>query len=119
MSPSANEIAHRTNPNEYRQLILQICHDFTTGHTPAMVMQHISQTFPEGLPWLHDTFASARKLRMEQDEYLSKPDDVVDGVFTCRCGSSRTTTVSRQERSADEGTTVRVQCVNCYRKWIA
>ena len=112
-------LVQRTSPAEYRQVSLQICHDLTMGHTPAMVMQHIGTAGTAGLPWLHPTFDSARKLRAEQDEYLTKPDEVVDAVFTCRCGSSRTITVARQERAADEGTTVRVQCVNCFRKWIA
>lgn len=44
-------------------------------------------------------------------------DDIPDGIYTCRCGSEKTTYIQRQTRRADEGMTTIIRCHQCGRQW--
>lgn len=43
--------------------------------------------------------------------------NIEDGFITCRCGSKKVKWTEKQMRSADEGSTVFLQCTSCGRKW--
>ena len=61
---------------------------------------------------------SKDKLAMDMEIYRNKID-VEKGMFTCKCGSEETLSVSKQTRSADEALTVMVNCLACGKKWRA
>lgn len=66
----------------------------------------------------YETFDELRKRQKEQDEYVSNPYEVEEGVVECdRCGSKRVYSVSVQIRAADEPTSTRAFCVICKHRW--
>lgn len=70
---------------------------------------------------LEYTNPSFEKLQLKQkdnDEYLENPFEVVTGVVKCKkCGSDKTLSYSKQDRSADEPMSVYAQCMVCKTKW--
>lgn len=51
-------------------------------------------------------------------KYISKQEEVADGMFTCNaCKSKKTVYYQMQTRSADEPMTTYVTCTNCNKKW--
>ncbi len=53
-------------------------------------------------------------------EVLTGQIEVSKGAVDCRrCGSEETISVSKQVRSADEGMTIKVTCLQCRYKWTA
>ncbi len=56
--------------------------------------------------------------KKDNKNYTIKPEDIQDGMFTCRkCKSKKTTYYQMQTRSADEPMTTFVTCVNCKNRW--
>lgn len=52
-------------------------------------------------------------------QYIKEPIKVEDGIHECRnCGSKRAYTYQAQTRSADEATSLFVQCSKCSKKWV-
>jgi len=61
------------------------------------------------------------RMRLEETEeisYLENPPQVEEGAITCKCGSSRVYSFSKQTRSGDESTTVFAMCCACNSKWV-
>lgn len=55
----------------------------------------------------------------EEDDFINNPYQVVEGVLTCgKCGSKRTISFNKQNRSGDEPTAVFAKCVNCKASWV-
>lgn len=51
-------------------------------------------------------------------KYITKQEEVSDGMFTCnQCKSKKTVYYQMQTRSADEPMTTYVTCTNCNKKW--
>lgn len=64
--------------------------------------------------WNHPTFKLLHRREKEQDEFLSNPPKLEEGVIECRkCGSRKTYSFSKQTRRADESCTVFVRCSQC------
>lgn len=55
----------------------------------------------------------------EQEElgYLETPPMVEEGALTCKCGSSKVYSFSKQTRRGDESTTVFAMCFECKQRW--
>ncbi len=53
----------------------------------------------------------------EQDNFLTNPVEVEEGVFQCVCGCKKTFSYQKQTRSSDESITVFVTCSKCGRRW--
>jgi len=67
--------------------------------------------------WKNCIFNDILRNQQEQDEFITNPFEIVEGVQTCnKCGSKRTFSYQKQTRSADEGFTTFIQCV-CGNKW--
>ena len=65
-------------------------------------------------------FESQRLKQEEEDEFITNPAEVEEGVHECdRCGSKRTMSYTRQINAGDESTAVWAQCVQCGKKWRA
>lgn len=66
----------------------------------------------------HPIFDQLRKRQMEQDDYISNPYEVEEGLITCgKCNSKRVYSVSVQTRAADEPMSTRAFCVACRHQW--
>jgi DNA-directed RNA polymerase subunit M/transcription elongation factor TFIIS len=64
--------------------------------------------------FFHKEFAEIHHLVKEQEEFLTNPVQVEDGVIEChRCKSQKTFSYAKQTRASDEGTTVFVTCSEC------
>jgi DNA-directed RNA polymerase subunit M/transcription elongation factor TFIIS len=62
----------------------------------------------------HPSLKYYRDINERKKILIKKPTEDVVGGFPCKvCKSTNTTTGSRQDRSADEGATIKVYCQNC------
>jgi DNA-directed RNA polymerase subunit M/transcription elongation factor TFIIS len=82
-------------------------------------IKNILQDIKKGYVLENDKIFDEIKFKQkEKEEYLSKPIEVEEGVFTCeKCQSKKTYSHSKQVRSSDEGFTTFVFCLNCGQKW--
>ena len=64
-------------------------------------------------------FDSAREKVKRAIGQLEKPQQAFsNSLYTCfKCGSNNVFSVSKQVRSADEGTSVFNECRDCHNKW--
>jgi len=67
--------------------------------------------------WKHHSFGQSMVQLDEQDDFLEHPFEVAEGIFECKCGSTRVFSYSKQTRSADEPMTTYAECVECGQKW--
>ena len=82
------------------------------------VKKTLEYIWTEKYKWNHPVFDVYRLRREEYEEFLTHPLEVEEGVIECwKCQSHRTISYQRQIRSADEGTTIFAQCVQCGNKW--
>ena len=66
-----------------------------------------------------EIFEIYRNIEKEENDFITNPLVVEEGVLECECGSKRTMSYSKQTRGGDEATSVFAQCVECGRKWRA
>jgi DNA-directed RNA polymerase subunit M/transcription elongation factor TFIIS len=62
-------------------------------------------------------FKDYKDLEIEADNFQENPVEVQEGVFTCKCGSTKTVHFQTQSRSADEAATNYIQCIKCNKRW--
>lgn len=67
--------------------------------------------------WAQPEFNKYRVMMEEENYFQTNPIDFEEGVMECRCGSHKTISYQRQTRSADEGATTFVKCVECKHSW--
>lgn len=62
----------------------------------------------------NEVFRTCKQLIDEEDEFITNPPVVDEGVNQCRrCKSLRTFSFTKQTRSSDEAATVFVSCTEC------
>jgi DNA-directed RNA polymerase subunit M/transcription elongation factor TFIIS len=87
-------------------------------HGKNLVKKLLTLLYKKKIGWEHPIFASVRELQIEQDEFITNPVEVEEGVLECnKCNSKKTFSFQCQTRSADEGSTTFAQCANCGNKW--
>ena len=64
-------------------------------------------------------FERQRQEQKEEDDFITNPAEVEEGVHECDCGSKRTLSFTLQTRGGDEATSVWAQCVECGKRWRA
>lgn len=62
----------------------------------------------------HNEFKFIRDCFQEEDDFITNPPIIEEGVISCKkCKSKRTFSFNKQTRSSDEQVTVFVRCVDC------
>lgn len=68
--------------------------------------------------WKHPHYTDIARIIHEQDDYLTNPFTVEEGVVECyKCGSKKVWSVQKQIRSADEPMTTISRCTECGNNW--
>ena len=98
----------------YTKCIYQIYGDLTNNKQPHVIIDQIRK-----YNWEHETYTDEKVRQQEQDDFVTSPAEVEEGVLECKCGSKRTISFTLQTRSGDEGTSVWARCVECGNKWQA
>ena len=67
----------------------------------------------------HPIFDSARdKMKRFIRQFEKSQEAFENSLYTCfKCGSNNIFSVAKQVRSADEGTSVFIECCECHNKW--
>ena len=66
----------------------------------------------------HTFFDTYKNLEQEENEFITNPMVVDEGIFECpKCSSKRTISWGKQIRSGDEGTSVFAKCIECNYNW--
>lgn len=108
-----SSVLDKTVPS--RWVSAQIQADYESG-TPLEKITERLET--NGYKFNHPSFSELRKRTREQDDYISNPPDVVEGVVECgKCGSKKVFSVSIQTRAADEPMSTRAYCTVCKYRW--
>jgi DNA-directed RNA polymerase subunit M/transcription elongation factor TFIIS len=99
---------------DYKKYIFQTIADVKSGKKISFILENIKQN---KLGFNHPEFEPIKFAQKEQDDYITKPMEVTEGVVQCKCGSRRTISHSKQTRGGDEGMTVYSMCIVCKNKW--
>jgi DNA-directed RNA polymerase subunit M/transcription elongation factor TFIIS len=67
--------------------------------------------------WKHECYDRVTYKIEEQDEFITNPFEVCEGVLECKCGSKRVFSYQRQQRGSDEPMTTFAQCMKCSKRW--
>ena len=99
-----------------QQVIYELCVDLKSKKSiKECYKKLISNKYIYGA----NEFEEYRIKQQEQDEFLTTPIEVEEGVLECHCGSKKTVSFTLQTRSGDEGTDVWARCVVCNTTWKA
>ena len=84
---------------------------------------HLQNTFKSlkesKLGLSHPDFSVIAKKMEETDLFMNKNFETVEGVHECsKCKSKRTISFTKQVRSADEGASVFITCIDCKHRFI-
>jgi|688.fasta_scaffold624837_2 DNA-directed RNA polymerase subunit M/transcription elongation factor TFIIS len=84
---------------------------------------HLQNTFKSlkesKLGLSHPDFSVIAKKMEETDLFMNKNFETVEGVNECsKCKSKRTISFTKQVRSADEGASVFITCIDCKHRFI-
>ena len=99
----------------YTSIIYQVVHDiFENKHKLSVILENVKKN---NYSWNHECFKEMILEEEEQDEFITNPFEVVEGIIQCNCGSKRVYSYSKQTRSNDEAATTFSQCLSCKQKW--
>lgn len=104
---------------EYMDIVYEFLTDILEPNpTPDTIRRTLYRISKNKTLWNHPRYDTIRNDIEEQDNFSSRPIEVEEGVMECfKCGSKRTISFQKQTRSADEGFTTFVQCVQCKSRW--
>lgn len=103
------------NEKNFLWIIYQISGYFLNSTATKKILQNVKH---KKIGWKDPIYENVTNLIQEHDDYIIKPFEVVDGVLTCpKCGGSKTWSIQRQTRSADEPMTTFSRCVMCGHNW--
>jgi DNA-directed RNA polymerase subunit M/transcription elongation factor TFIIS len=86
------------------------------GHDLKKIFQGLKE---EKLGLSHSDFSIVSKKMEETDLFMNKNFETVEGVNECgKCKSKRTISFTKQVRSADEGASVFITCIDCKHRFI-
>jgi DNA-directed RNA polymerase subunit M/transcription elongation factor TFIIS len=106
------------NETEYIDVVYNSVHTLhKASNRTQCIKELITQLYNKEHTWKDPKYAIYREKLEEEDQFLTNPFEIEEGVLECKCGSKRTISFQRQTRSADEGSTTFAQCVECGTRW--
>lgn len=100
--------------NTYTSIVYQVVCDIESKIKLSVILDNLKKN---KYNWDHDCFKEMILEEEEQDEFITNPFEVVEGIIQCNCGSKRVYSYSKQTRSNDEAATTFSQCLLCKQKW--
>jgi DNA-directed RNA polymerase subunit M/transcription elongation factor TFIIS len=102
-----------------RWVLAQVKNDLTTKPENVSSVEYIlPKLLSNQYGFNHPSFNLLKTRQQEQDDYISTPYEVEEGVIQCgKCGSFRVFSSSVQTRAADEPMTTVAYCVKCKNRW--
>lgn len=100
--------------------IYDILYIIQTSSNKKQTLEELHSQISENGPayiWRQPEFNQYREMMEEEHYFQLNPIEFEEGVMECRCGSHKTISYQRQTRSADEGATTFVKCVECKHSW--
>jgi|UniRef100_A0A6C0D0J6 DNA-directed RNA polymerase subunit M/transcription elongation factor TFIIS len=110
-----NSLGEKDQECVYKTNLYQTVIDIMDKHKLKTLAQNIKEN---KIGWNHPTFDELNQKRLEQDNFIENPFEVAEGVITCKCGSKRVFSYSKQVRGGDEATSTFAQCIACKAKWV-
>jgi DNA-directed RNA polymerase subunit M/transcription elongation factor TFIIS len=102
--------------DEKNQIIYELCVDLKNKKSiKSCYLKLVNNEYMYGSP----AFETVTLIQREQDDFITTPAEVEEGVLECHCGSKKTISFTLQTRSGDEATSVWARCVECGKKWQA
>lgn len=88
------------------------------GRPESRLSTAVSMLKNDELLWNHSTWKMELLKIDEENEFLTCPYEVSEGVLTCRkCRSNKIFSYTKQTRSIDEPMTVFAKCSECGNRW--
>ena len=104
------------NISTYKNIIFQLCNDLNDGEDIKNLLIKLQNN--EFL-FDHLSFSLIKKELDEQDDFITNPFEIEEGVLQCnKCDSRKTFSYPLQTRSGDEKTSVFACCAQCGAKWV-
>lgn len=101
---------------EHLDIIYELAYEMKDGKSLSEIFQQLKQT-KFGLQ--HPDFSEISEKIKETDNFMNNNFESTEGVNECsKCKSKRTISFTKQVRSADEGTSVFITCVDCKYRFI-
>ena len=105
---------NKDKPKKYFDTIYQLS---------GLVLSHDIKTCyniieKDKLGWELDIFGEDRDNEELETNFIDCPFEAVDSIMECNCGSKRISSMAKQLRGLDEGTSVLCKCFDCGKKWI-
>jgi len=102
--------------DEHLDIIYELAYEIQEGKTLQDVFQQLKKA-KFGLQ--HQDFNDISEKIKETDNFMNNNFESVEGVNECsKCKSKRTISFTKQVRSADEGTSVFITCIDCKYRFI-
>lgn len=85
--------------------------EFTSFPNKEYLLQQLKN---DNFLYNHQDFADIRDIVREEEEFITKPPELSEGILSCKfCMSRKTLSYEKQTRSSDEQSTIFVKCLEC------
>lgn len=103
------------NDTDYEELLYYIFYELHVEYNIFPSLKEFFSTIKKKkFGYEHGSFDIIRRELKEEEDFITNPPVVDEGVIQCkRCKSNRTISFNKQTRSADEAVSVFVRCVDC------
>lgn len=107
------------NEESYIHLLYESVGDLATQDEKKtnVIKNLITNLYKGNYNWNNPVYRSYIETEDEENQFVTNPIEIVEGVLECKCGSKKTISFQKQTRSADEGATTFAQCTVCGNKW--
>ena len=105
----------KKEPEKYINIIYEVCYDIGQRKPLKKILLNIRNG---NILFNHPNFSSIKNSLEEENDFITKPFEIEEGVLQCnKCDSKKTFSYTLQTRSGDESTTVFACCAQCGAKW--